>query len=614
MKLRSFLLLMTMTAWASPLAHAQVQRVFSNTNPAGADWYNTANWSDNLVPTREYSEIGMIGSNLGANRYAYVDTPRADTIFDNFSANPGEIRLGVEGGGNANILEIRNGGTMHVELVNGDLTTGGIVVGSPNGNGTLRVLPGGSLNVDGTVGVSFTAAPNGPSTVVVGGAAAGTATLNAGAGNFAGIFQPFANSNVNFSNSLTFTGQGVFRPEIRNGSNAKVNVTNVALLAGALTVDFANFTPNVGQSWTLIDAADIQGNFGAVNSPQIGVGQTLVPSVVAAGGRELLNVTYSTSLVLTVDRDSGAVSITNPNSPSIQFDGYSIRSASSKLDPTKWTSLDAGNLLGGDWRESNPAETRISELKPDGSGTLAGNSNVPLGNIYDPNSAPFTSGEDLVFDYTNESGAVITGQIVYTGTRVNNLLLQVDPTSGEAKLRNTSATTVTIDGYDIASGAGSLLPGTWDSLDSQGADGNGWVQTPNSNPNRLSELMPDSAATLAPGAEYSLGEIFNQGTQDLVFSFLQAGDQFATPGVVLYSALSTALDGDFDNDGDVDGRDFLAWQRGSSPNPRSSSDLALWRSNYGAGGMSAAAAVAIPEPCASLLMLTSLAALAIFKR
>lgn len=42
------------------------------------------------------------------------------------------------------------------------------------------------------------------------------------------------------------------------------------------------------------------------------------------------------------------------------------------------------------------------------------------------------------------------------------------------------------------------------------------------------------------------------------------------------------LPGDFDNDGDVDGRDFLTWQRGGSPAPLSSADLASWQNNYGA--------------------------------
>jgi hypothetical protein len=39
--------------------------------------------------------------------------------------------------------------------------------------------------------------------------------------------------------------------------------------------------------------------------------------------------------------------------------------------------------------------------------------------------------------------------------------------------------------------------------------------------------------------------------------------------------------GDFDGDGDVDGRDMLAWQRGQTPSPLSSSDLADWRVTYG---------------------------------
>ncbi len=45
------------------------------------------------------------------------------------------------------------------------------------------------------------------------------------------------------------------------------------------------------------------------------------------------------------------------------------------------------------------------------------------------------------------------------------------------------------------------------------------------------------------------------------------------------------LPGDFDGDGDVDGRDFLAWQRGGSPNPLSASDLADWQANYGMGSL-----------------------------
>ncbi len=62
----------------------------------------------------------------------------------------------------------------------------------------------------------------------------------------------------------------------------------------------------------------------------------------------------------------------------------------------------------------------------------------------------------------------------------------------------------------------------------------------------------------------------------------------------------TITPGDYDEDDDVDGVDFLQWQRGQSPNPLSAGDLADWQTNYGAGPLSAAAAV--PEPsCLALL-------------
>ena len=48
--------------------------------------------------------------------------------------------------------------------------------------------------------------------------------------------------------------------------------------------------------------------------------------------------------------------------------------------------------------------------------------------------------------------------------------------------------------------------------------------------------------------------------------------------------LATATNpGDFNNDGKVDGRDFLVWQRGGSPTPLSATDLAAWQSHYGIG-------------------------------
>ena len=56
--------------------------------------------------------------------------------------------------------------------------------------------------------------------------------------------------------------------------------------------------------------------------------------------------------------------------------------------------------------------------------------------------------------------------------------------------------------------------------------------------------------------------------------------------------------GDFDGDLDVDGFDFLKWQRGMSPMPLSQTDLNLWEMNYGMVAPLAASSTAVPEPTA----------------
>ena len=71
------------------------------------------------------------------------------------------------------------------------------------------------------------------------------------------------------------------------------------------------------------------------------------------------------------------------------------------------------------------------------------------------------------------------------------------------------------------------------------------------------------------------------------------------------SSETVGIPGDFDGDSDVDGRDFLIWQRGNSPNPLSSTDLSTWQTNYGNGPLVAAVS-AVPEP-ASLVLLGALA-------
>ncbi len=77
-----------------------------------------------------------------------------------------------------------------------------------------------------------------------------------------------------------------------------------------------------------------------------------------------------------------------------------------------------------------------------------------------------------------------------------------------------------------------------------------------------------------------------------------------TVSAVLESAPVTTP-GDFDGDGDVDGRDFLVWQRGETTDPFSATELEQWQTAYNGGQL--AALTTVPEP--GSIMLTWLAVL-----
>ncbi len=74
-----------------------------------------------------------------------------------------------------------------------------------------------------------------------------------------------------------------------------------------------------------------------------------------------------------------------------------------------------------------------------------------------------------------------------------------------------------------------------------------------------------------------------------------------------------SLAGDFDFDGDVDGTDYLLWQRGESPDPLSAEDFADWQGNYGTNPPGLASATAVPEPSSLLIVAFSLVAAAVHR-
>jgi hypothetical protein len=124
------------------------------------------------------------------------------------------------------------------------------------------------------------------------------------------------------------------------------------------------------------------------------------------------------------------------------------------------------------------------------------------------------------------------------------------------------------------------------------------------------------------------GEGFILATEDAgVFSLT------VVPGAGIETLRATFLgaapvdDADFDGDGDVDGADFLTWQRGlglsgaAATNAAGNAngdaiidgaDLTIWRNEFGTPAVAAVGAV--PEPSAALLVGVGLAAAAVLRR
>jgi T5SS/PEP-CTERM-associated repeat protein len=136
------------------------------------------------------------------------------------------------------------------------------------------------------------------------------------------------------------------------------------------------------------------------------------------------------------------------------------------------------------------------------------------------------------------------------------------------------------------------------------------------------QMHVDGLASVAGGLEVELANGFSPSLGDS-FQLLFAAegvtgsfDPVALPA--LEAGLSWNLDygtnsvvlevleasADFDLDGDVDGNDFLLWQRGGSPNPLSATELAAWQAQFGNGASPmTAAATGVPEPATGIMLL-----------
>jgi hypothetical protein len=224
-------------------------------------------------------------------------------------------------------------------------------------------------------------------------------------------------------------------------------------------------------------------------------------------------------------------------------------------------------------------------------------------------------------------------------TDVATLTLELDAQTGEATLVNDSDQVFDIDWYQVASTSGGLLTDAWQPLGSRLLDavdgpdpgtgagdgaGESWEPLPLSSPFQLGESFTLGSSVFVPGRRESLGPLWEQQTpsEDLRLSFRRTG------GSRIDGLVRTTRGGaraDFDNDGDIDGGDFLNWQRHLGQQGRlpyspgdatgdgtvDAVDLAAWETRWGeiGGAANPAAALAslrgpitLPEPESGILL------------
>ena len=124
------------------------------------------------------------------------------------------------------------------------------------------------------------------------------------------------------------------------------------------------------------------------------------------------------------------------------------------------------------------------------------------------------------------------------------------------------------------------------------------LDTPLVNGSRLFRVLFSVPAGVLPGTSI---EVNFDPSETALFDGTAAEsviNGFASGSITVNQFLA----GDFDTDLDVDGADFLQWQRGGSPNPLSGSDLTNWKSNF-SNSVALSGFQVVPEPTTAILLL-----------
>ncbi|MGD9635307.1 MAG: PEP-CTERM sorting domain-containing protein, partial [Pirellulales bacterium] len=565
------------------------------------------------------------------------------------NVSTGESTLGADGR-----MVIGADGRGFLTMTGGTLTGQQLIVGGENFTGDALGTSMVDLSGSATLSVNNTTNP-------INGTAALDRRLK--------ITGPTAKLTTN--GTVTFGSTGSFAAVITSAANptgpAMIQSGSAVKLGGALSVEFSGAGASghvLGDKWNLISATTGVAN----NFTNLGVGNEItvsgLPSAPPTGSAyyirtvngttgKLVQVSYEGVLVLNVNRNTGELKITNPLSGNIAIDSYQVTSARGSM-VAGYAGLGSSTPNAGVWVKGVNSVNGLFEIKqPDTTPPIDNNDaynltsvpSVSLGTGFSrtgvaANVANFgNDGEDLIFSYSGPDGNIIRGQIVYEGTKFeNDLVLRVNPNTGQAFIKNDSLQTLKLDGYSILSSTGALNGAGFTGL------GGGWQTSSPPTANAITQTNLLASTTLAPGAQLAIGDISSTN-----FLTQAAKDGLSLQFLLAEGFSSGAAQGDYNNDGAVNAADYTVWRdhlgqtfqltnegTGVTAGMVTSEDYDFWKANFGmtggatpedtfrigsivfdataGSGSGSLAAAAVPEPSSALVMALGLAACGVFRR
>ncbi len=490
-------------------------------------------------------------------------------------------QLNMDGG----TVRINQTGELETHVSDG--TSGAVVLDT---NGRLEVRDSGKLTVGTVLSVSGNLHVYGPS------------------------------ATVTVASDMLMNG-GTLGAHITGGTHSAIAVSGIADLSGTLRVNLSGVTPTNGNSWNLVTAnggiTRMFENIVVDEAPALARG--LQYRAVQSGNTAQLEV--GNTLVVTIDRQTGEATVENPIGSGITLASYALQSGSGSLNPAGLASLNTSAPAGTGWTPGPQTTSVVAEQKHNSTFTLGVGQSVSLGNPYALGVLP--GDEDVAFGFTTTDGRVLRGVVEYVGT-VNDFTLFINPATGEAAIGNSSSflKAPNVTGYAILSSDNQLVAANWDSFQSSGDAGSGWVATPGSS-SVLTETNVEDSHLFTSGNVIDLGAIFtaNGNTAGLTFEYTVAGELAARTGTISLGPIPDAFEGlvgDYNGDNVVDAADYVVWRNNVGTTGTLDNDLIggtvggahylQWKANYGATGSGGLAIAAQPvsEPATVVVLLAGL--------